>query len=398
MRLVLSDGVVKEIPVRVPGVGDTAIIDWLNFTVNAETAWNLRARTPASRDMVIALGVKLAHIFGFNVTKQCEKGRNFYRQCYQLGDDTQKYGFVMIGGQNNTICVMVNGSGLTAAADGWERRLYEFLKHEAVGPRITRIDLAHDDFFGERYSVDRADEDYMAGLYTCHNMTPEYERRGSWRRITGKGRSFYVGHRRSGKYLRVYEKGMQLGQKGSPWVRIEVEFKNIDRVLVPEMLLHPGEYLAAAYPALNWLQEKQTRIETYSREVEASHETLEGWMHRQCGGALDWLVKVEQARGGEGAVERVFERIRRDSIPARMAKYVIHNDDKPMAPSFPEHFTVDDISERAYIINASDKYRRVGLGVEPVLNEGNENELRVRNSAAEGNRNGSRHKELQGRH
>jgi DNA relaxase NicK len=48
-----------------------------------------------------------------------------------------------------------------------------------------------------------------------------------------------VGKRKNGKLLRVYEKGKQLGDESSPWVRWELELHNRDRVIPWEVLLEP---------------------------------------------------------------------------------------------------------------------------------------------------------------
>lgn len=71
----------------------------------------------------------------------------------------------------------------------------------------------------------------------------------------GSGDTLYIGSRDSGKLARHYEKGKQLGDKSSIWVRHEVEFLAKDRVLPWDMLLHPAEYLKGAYPvAYQWMQ------------------------------------------------------------------------------------------------------------------------------------------------
>ncbi|WP_051318945.1 replication initiation factor domain-containing protein [Chitinimonas koreensis] len=340
VSIVLSGGKVKEVMVRKPGFGQCAILDWVNFTISADTCWNLGARTPAPRDMVIALSARLADIFGFPVTRPLPSGRNFYDYAFDLGDG---YGTVCIGGQRGTVLVMLNGTGITAAKEGWERRLYDFLRFEAVCPRLTRVDCAYDDFTGESYSVDRAKADHAAGLYTCHVMEPDCEERGAWKRPSGKGRSFYVGHRANGKFARVYEKGMQLGHAFHPWVRVEVEFKAVDRVIPFEILLHPGEYLAAAYPALAFLQEKQTRIETYRREADCSYTAVKDWLKRQCGPALDFMLAVE------GSAERVLELVRRDVIPGRMARYIIHDEFKPIESITFNPASWEEALQRAFI-------------------------------------------------
>ncbi|GAB3258103.1 replication initiation factor domain-containing protein [Chitinimonas naiadis] len=342
MRLVLSDGKLKEVLVRVPGRGQTAIIDWINVTFHASTCWErLGATTPQNRDMVISLSHKLRSIGGdaWVVTRQCEKGRNFYHEAYEIGDGL---GFVCIGGQRDTMLVMLNSQALTTASEGWQAKLYDFLTHVAIQPRLTRVDVAHDDFTGERYTVDRALEDYEAGLFVCHVMQPDCERRGNWHKPNGKGRTAYIGHRANGKYCRVYEKGMQLGSPESPWVRIEVEFKSVDRVIPFEILLNPGEYLAAAYPAFAWIDEHQTRIETYKREANTSYQTMLAWLKRQCGPALAFAEQVE------GSASAVLELVRRDDTPRRMKRYVLDVAHETIESLTPVAHSLEELAEMAF--------------------------------------------------
>ncbi len=49
--------------------------------------------------------------------------------------------------------------------------------------------------------------------------------------------------------MRIYEKGKQLGDPESPWVRWELELHNTDREIPFDVLLQPGRYVAGAYPA-----------------------------------------------------------------------------------------------------------------------------------------------------
>ena len=347
LRLVLSDGKLKEVMVRVPGKGESAIIDWLNFTFQASTCWErLAARTPQNRDMVISLSLKLQAIGGdaWAVTRQCERGRNFYHESYEIGDGL---GFVCIGGQRDTILVMLNAQALTVATDGWQGRLYEFLNHVAIQPRITRVDVAHDDFHADAYTVDRASADFEAGAFICHVMQPDCERRGNWYQPNGKGRSFYVGHRANGKYCRVYEKGKQLGDPSSPWVRVEVEFKAVDRVIPFEILLNPGEYLAASYPAFAWIAARQTRIETYRREANTSYQTMLAWLKRQCGPALAFAELIE------GSADAVLDIVRRDDTPGRMKRYLLDTTNQTVESLTPVVHSLEEMAEKAFHVHPS---------------------------------------------
>lgn len=143
----------------------------------------------------------------------------------------------------------------------------EFLS-AAPRAKITRVDLARDFLSGE-YTVDMANTAYDDGEFCSGGRWPSGEHHGNWKRPDGAGRTLYLGKRKSGKFTRIYEKGRQLGDKESPWTRLEVEFKSIDRIVPFDVLLYPGQYLAAAYPALDFLSEAP---ETY-RDANQAYRT-----------------------------------------------------------------------------------------------------------------------------
>lgn len=294
MRLVCEDGVVKEVPQRRGWGGDSAFVDWINFTCHESSFyWDLEAVTD---DQVIAEVSKTClHIFGFGITRVRENGANFYQNSFEMADqDGQKFGLICHGGQRNTVLVSINGEGCAAAESGWEKRLFEFLNGRASNARITRIDVAYDDYHGEDVSVDCLETAHDLGLFNCGGRNPDIELRGNWKNPNGKGRTIYVGNRTNGKFFRGYEKGKQLGDKTSSWVRLETEFKSVDRVIPFDILLRAGEYLAAAYPALLWLSERQERILTVQKTVEVSYERTKNWLKTQCGAAINLMLQVEQ--------------------------------------------------------------------------------------------------------
>lgn len=250
MQLVMTDsGDVKAVMVRVPVNGHVAMIDTLRFTIGEET-FRHDVANAAVDDLgyILALSEKLTEILGYGVTKDLKRSRDFYLNAWELGDN---YGHVGIGGQNQraTMMVSINGAGCIAAREGWEQRLFEFLKGKAKRPSITRIDLAHDCFRGE-VTVDQADQWYDEGLFTASVNAPHHEYKGNWKKPNGKGRSLYIGLRRNGKLCRIYEKGKEQGDATSEWVRIEVEYRNVKRVIPFEVLVEPSAFFVASYPCL----------------------------------------------------------------------------------------------------------------------------------------------------
>lgn len=311
--LILENGKICEVTERRGWGGDCAFIDWLNITMADETFTGEWSASDAVTDdqVILDCSALCESLFGFGITKQREKGANFYQRSYVLGDG---YGLVCHGGQRHSLLISLSGEGCMAAKDGWEMRVFNFLRSKAVAGKITRVDLAHDIFDGVAYAVDRAFDDYKSDSFNAGGRTPDCECRGNWERPNGKGRSFYVGHRTNGKFARFYEKGKQLGDASSPWVRAEVEFKSVDRVIPFDVLIRAGEYLAAAYPALEWISETQERIETKKKTTETNYETMLAWLHRQCGAAL-WAVSVVEG-SAENALAKV---VQVGKIPARLS-------------------------------------------------------------------------------
>ena len=89
----------------------------------------------------------LHEIFGFGVSHDREKSANFYSSSYNLGNYETSYGILCIGGGVNpsnesSLCIELTATGLNAAKDGWEQRLYNFSQMKEVhGFRYTRVDL-----------------------------------------------------------------------------------------------------------------------------------------------------------------------------------------------------------------------------------------------------------------
>lgn len=311
-RLVLEDGQILEIPARRTWGGSSAFLDWVNFTTD-ENDYFFGKACVSDEDVMDRISFRCSEIFGFGITQQRETGANFYHRSYVLGDG---YGVVCHGGQRATVLVMLSGEGCSAAKEGWEKRLYEFLTVTCGGrAKLTRVDLAHDVYDGKAYSVDRADADFDAGLFKQSHSggrMPNHEYRGNWKRPTGKGRTLYIGNRESGKFCRVYEKGRQLGDKNSEWVRVEVEMKAVHRQIPFEVLLEPGQYLAATYPAFGWISEHQERILTTQKKTEITYQSMCDYAKKQFGAVLNVLVAIE------GSAEKAVRKVIRDEIPTRM--------------------------------------------------------------------------------
>lgn len=233
-----------------------ALIDWLNFTF------------PFRLDTLsfIELDKQLHAAFGFASSGSRNKGHLGYSDSWDLGES---YGIIATGGktQGNTCLISLYGSGC-APVKNWTA-VYELLV--ALNAKITRVDLAHDDFEGI-YNITAGLEMLSLGQFTTNGRPPNALYMDDF--DSGKGKTLYIGNRDNGKLLRVYEKGKQLGDPLSPWVRWELELHNKDRVIPLDVLLRPGDYLAGGYPCLSWISESQDRIKTTRKQLKISFEHL----------------------------------------------------------------------------------------------------------------------------
>jgi phage replication initiation protein len=279
VELVLTDsGKVKTVMVRRPSSTQACIVDWINFTVLEDTFFKTARQTLVTDDQIIEEASRqFEKVFGFGITDKRDRGMNFYRESWILGDGM---GFVCFGGQRSTMLVTLTGQGCQNALVGWEGRLHSFLTKVAVRPSISRIDLAHDDFTGSYLSVDWADAQWDAGGFSFKEggRPPEIQHVGNWKRPSGKGRTLTVGQRTSSKFCRFYEKGKKEGDKACLWCRCEVEFKNTNTIIPFDALLNPTDFFAGAYPCFSHFvdvetpQRMQVKVKTAQITVDACIE------------------------------------------------------------------------------------------------------------------------------
>jgi len=299
VTLKVQDGEVVQIPARRGWDGGSAFIDWVTFTCH-EDSFAIRQQGVTDDEVVTECSYVLDWILGYGVTAQRSGGLFFYHRSYDLGE---QYGHVCHGGQKRTVCVNLPGAACAAAKPGWEGRLFYFLSEMAVNPKISRVDLSHDDVEGS-VTVDQVRQWYLDGAFDYRGSKPDQHFGGNWDRVNGKGRTYYVGTRESGLMYRAYEKGKELGDKESPWLRHEVEYRAKNGRVIPfDVLLNPGAYLAGAYPCLDFLSAEQSRIKTNQKVAEKTLEKTCDWLTKQCGKHV-WFLS-ELFGGAQQFVDRI---------------------------------------------------------------------------------------------
>jgi phage replication initiation protein len=251
----------------------------------------------------------------FSPVKNRFKGLHGWEQSIQLGESKT---FFAYGGQNNTAFISIPAEGCHMVSS-WNN--LTILLQDNFKAKITRWDGAIDDYYGI-YNVDLAVKLYEEGMFNAGGKTPSCNQIGNWLKPDGSGRTFYVGKRKNGKMLRIYEKGMQLGAKFHPWVRWELELHNRDRIIPFDVLMEPGKYVAGSYPnATGWIQEKMERIKTLQNTTKISYDFLTTCASQGYGKHINVMLEIE------GSAEKVIEKLIRQGIPKRLNIPILANNE-----------------------------------------------------------------------
>lgn len=316
--VITADGLQTEM-IRRPAKGEKCVIDWISVTMQAYTFENAKtSEQPHERLRQSALidnvSDVMKDIFGFGIDVENKSGRNFYERSYTL---EHKAGFVCIGGQNDTIMISINGTGCTYGKEGWEGHFNAWLGLYCHEPKITRIDLAHDDLYGEYTNIDWFNDQHTIGGFTNGGRPPAVEWRGDWKKPNGKGRSLYIGSRDSSKFTRIYEKGRQLGDKDSAWLRTEVEYKSRDIFIPLDVLINPSQYFLASYPCFH-VFDGQTDVSKFERIEKQNLMTFDQAIEILKNQYGRYLHFFRQVYDDDNALLDVLTDIKNKAVPERI--------------------------------------------------------------------------------
>ncbi len=235
-----------------------------------------------------------------------QRGLHGWEQSFRFDRGGVMFAF---GGQRNTAFLSMPGESCSYITE-W-LTFVSFLR-DNLQARITRWDGAVDDFKGI-HSIDYAVDIYKQGSFKQGGRNPNPRQHGNWITQDDLGRTFEVGNRKNGKLIRIYEKGKQLGDPSSPWVRWEVELHAKDRIIPWDVLLHPGEYVAGAYPCMSWVSEQASRIHTIKEQDRIIYERLKQVASTAYGALFNVMLERE------GSAEKVVDLLKRQAIPKRLA-------------------------------------------------------------------------------
>lgn len=308
----------RLIPLKTPipyadGKSHAALIDWLAFTVR-----------PSVPEPHVWTVLQLQKLGVLGVVEELHGGYAGYAHKAVYQDNKTRLCLVAWGGRSQAATVYVSFPGHGCARiENWPELQAWLERHKAT---ITRLDLAYDDYKAERVSIRQAVDWYLDGGFGAGGRMPSHKMHGDW--LLGDqsktGRTLEIGSRQGGKLCRIYEKGKQLGDPNSPWVRVEVEWHNESRHIPYEALTNPGKYLAGAYECLHFLDQEQSRIQTQQRAAKVSFDKAMHNGRHLAGRLVNLALDVYQGDYGE-----VVEQLRREGYPARVEPYLHSVGDSP---------------------------------------------------------------------
>lgn len=246
-----------------------AIIDWLRFTFLPSCS-TTEALDQLKRYFSLWFPVPVNFV-------PAEKGMFGYKSSFDVmiwkDAEFMRVAMVALGGTNtgNTMMVDVSGKGCSLISD-WQA---VFATMQDLEARITRADTALD--LLEGFTLEQFDDLYIAGEFNAGGRIPtrRYFEGGNKDDLGALGRTLYLGKKANGKELCIYEKGKQLGDPTSEWLRIEIRFGSKDRVIPHDVVLDPTTYFAGAFVALEDLVESiKTKIKTEQKDIAVEERAI----------------------------------------------------------------------------------------------------------------------------
>ena len=300
--------------------------------------------TKGARGLVLAPDERGAALEAFDLCQRvCEilgpefvpavelrKGQDFYRYRWAILRHESEVGWVGFlantnspskNAQDRTLHVNLFGAACTFGAFGWRDKMADLI--DTMSADITRCDLALDFFDGMPGGLDGVRDAYAAGDCDLRGKRPACNMVGDW--VAGRGRSFYIGSKQSGKQTNVYQKGDQLfgPEVLNPWERVELRYGNKLRVLPSDMLRRPADFFAGAsdWHALT-LAKAVDHVER--AEIKRNERLKAQSVDAEVSRNLRWTVKtaspslvVALLHGGE----QFLDLLRTTAVPGRLKRF-----------------------------------------------------------------------------
>ncbi len=236
----------------------------------------------------------------------------------QSGAVVGKVGWVTREGheRQGAFCVSLMGHGtrhLEQSPKGREALMHRLLLACA---KITRIDIAVDDLDGSTLNYWAIKARAQQGEFCTRGRPPKV-----WwieHDNDGRGNTLYIGQK-GHKELCLYEKGKQLGDPNSGYMRFELRLYGARIELPLDVLVNLGEYFGAAYPLLaDFVVSELERLAI--KEHVYLDCTVNGWLRslRQQSGTSIGLAM--RALGQENFL-RFAQDLQRTGVPGRFKHF-----------------------------------------------------------------------------
>lgn len=288
----------------------TAIVDYLSITFPVSsilelTRTNKYCQQKHEDDQVQDFFMFLTGIIpGLDVIPR-NQGLFGYKKSYALYRDEQHAGLLAYEGNNGTMYLSLSGAGC-AGVDMYKMRL---LMEKLEGCKITRCDFAYDDLDG-MISIHQWRRMSKAGKFHIVGAKPKalfFSDEGNLSGCTLK-----VGHKKNGKEACIYEKGKQLGDPSSPWVRVEGRLTSVDRDIPLDCVTFPSVYLSAMYPCFGYLDVVRERVAIVKNHAKISYAKMKGHMSVSYGKMINAMLSIGMS------AEEICNEICREGIPRRL--------------------------------------------------------------------------------
>jgi phage replication initiation protein len=295
-------------------------IDWLSVTFSLA-----RLEECSATNLDYLAQFLLGGECGIKVMRPSGKRLNFYdNSCVMLDREGTLVGHVCFGGNGDRMMFELTGAGCRWVKSWAHVRL----QLEILCARVTRCDVALDDFAGKLFDVRKLAEQAKAGAFKGAGRPPKsrfLDDHGN-----GTGCTLYVG-KKGHKELCVYEKGKQLKDETSSWVRAEQRFYGkhyseneqadggVLGGLPYDILTAPLRYLRGAHDLLYTmtqsirLDDLADKLHVVKAKVEATANAAVKWLREQCGPTLNLLFQAL----GDDAPAFLRASVTRDVLPSR---------------------------------------------------------------------------------
>lgn len=235
-------------------------------------------------------------------------GKSGYKYSGHLYRGLTQSGVYAYGGNSNTIWISLSGQGCSLVDMS---ALHDLIA--PLAPRLTRIDLAYDDLGGvishDHWMAKCDNGDFFASRGTNPNI----------QRIINSsplGNTVNVGSLKNGKQICIYEKGKQLGDSSSPWVRVECRLRNVDRVIPLDVLKNPAPYFFGFSSALLCIKPTHsiTKVDIVKKRIVMTVEHVTKYAKISYGKLLNFWAEMGKTP------EQIFNMLVVDGTPRSLIK------------------------------------------------------------------------------